>query len=286
MDGDGGFSNAAAQHMPTGITYLSGPPDQAWMCGWASPRSVRDRRPSILGQPSQLKPQEQCRRGFLRFFRLFRRMESVSAPILPSPVAPAKCEISELSEIRVMGAGWKTPSVSGDWPPSPGSWQKAGRIEAPGSARSQKTRRLVSWQRWLPHFRSSGAVGVVYAGERYRQFRPPPSLRSATAVLTATRGKGVDRMPPQVADCPRNALQNEGRGVCRLTKDRQPRTCRGANWAPQTARLLAGNATSTATATQARPGRWSFGGVVVYTIGGLLESRSPRRHASADRRWR
>jgi hypothetical protein len=185
-----------------------------------------------------------------------------------------------------LGAGWKTPSVSGDWPPSPGSWQKAGRIEAPGSARSQKTRRLVSWQRWLPHFRSSGAVGVVYAGERYRQFRPPPSLRSATAVLTATRGKGVDRMPPQVADCPRNALQNEGRGVCRLTKDRQPRTCRGANWASQTARLLAGNATSTATATQARPGRWSFGGVVVYTIGGLLESRSPRRHASADRRWR
>jgi len=101
----------------------------------------------------------------------------------------------------------------------------------------------------------------------YGQLGPPPSLRSATAVLTATRGKGVDQMPPQGADFLRNALQNEGRGVCRLAKDRQSRTCRVANWAPQTARLLAGNTTSTATATQARPGRWSLGGLVFRAIG-------------------
>jgi len=129
-----------------------------------------------------------------------------------------------------------------------------------------KTWRLVNWQRWSPHLQPSGAVGVVHAGERYRPLGPPPSLQSATAVLTAARGKSVDQMPPQVADYPRNALQNEGRGVRRLPEDRQPRMCRVANWAPQTARLPAGNVIPTATATQARPGRWSLGGLVSCAI--------------------
>jgi hypothetical protein len=44
-----------------------------------------------------------------------------------------------------------------------------------------------------------------------------------------------DRMPSHVADDPWNALQNEGRGVNRLAKSRQPRVGRGADWAPHVA---------------------------------------------------
>jgi hypothetical protein len=43
------------------------------------------------------------------------------------------------------------------------------------------------------------------------------------------------RMPPHLAVDPRNALQNEGRGVSRLAKNRQPRHRRGADWAPHAA---------------------------------------------------
>ena len=111
---------------------------------------------------------------------------------------------------------------------------------------------------------------------------PPPSLRSATSVLAATRGKGVDRMPTQVAGCPRNALQNEGRGMSRLAKDRQPRVCRGADWAPHAAWLFAGNVTVRASLIQTRSGRRSNRRSCVLCDSSLLESRSPRRDASTD----
>jgi hypothetical protein len=39
-----------------------------------------------------------------------------------------------------------------------------------------------------------------------------PSLRSATAVLAATWGKSVNRVPARVADCPRNACRTRGEG--------------------------------------------------------------------------
>jgi hypothetical protein len=76
-------------------------------------------------------------------------------------------------------------------------------------------------------------LGVVHAGKTCGRLGPPPFLRWATAVLAATRDKDVVRTLPQVAGCPRNALQNEERGVCRQAEDRQPRACRGADWAPQ-----------------------------------------------------
>ena len=46
---------------------------------------------------------------------------------------------------------------------------------------------------------SRGALGVIHAGETCRRPGPPPPLRSATVVLAATRGQGVDRMLPQQA---------------------------------------------------------------------------------------
>ena len=76
-------------------------------------------------------------------------------------------------------------------------------------------------------------------------------------------------------------LAERGARVRRLTKDRQPRRCRVANWAPQTARLPTGNVTPATTATQARLGRWSW----VLCDSFLPESRSPHRNASADRKW-
>ena len=94
---------------------------------------------------------------------------------------------------------------------------------------------------------------------------PPPSLRSATTVLAATRGKGVDRMPAQAASCPRNALQNEGRAMSRLAKNRQPRVRRGADWASRAAWLLTGDVTPRTTSIKARSDR-RIGGVAFRAI--------------------
>ena len=133
---------------------------------------------------------------------------------------------------------------------------------------------------------SGVTLDVVHTGEACRRFGPPPSLRSATAVLIAIRGKGVDRMPPQVADCPRNALQNDGRGLRRLAKSRQPRVRRGADWAPHTAWLLAGDMASRATLNAIAVRSEVYRRSCASCDRGLLESRSPRRAAFADRKWR
>ena len=121
--------------------------------------------------------------------------------------------------------------------------------------------------------------------QRYRQLGPPSLLRLTTAVLTATRSKGVDRMPPQMADCPRNAMQNEGRGVCRLAEDRQPRNVPGGE-------LGSPNSLISRWQHDIDSNRNSGAARSVVTRRcclcdrQLLESRSPRRVASADRRWR
>ncbi len=149
-----------------------------------------------------------------------------------------------------------------------------------------KTRRLVRWQRWSPHLQPSGAVSVVHAGERYRPPGPPPSLQPTTAVLTAARGKSVDQMPPQVADYPRNALQNEGRGVRRLT---------GGSAAPEVpgGELGSPNGPPACWPCDTDSDRNSSAARSVVTRRScvlydsfLPESRSPRRDASADRKWR
>ena len=42
----------------------------------------------------------------------------------------------------------------------------AGRVQGTAGLGTQsKTRRLVNWQRWVPHFRSSRSVGVIRANE-------------------------------------------------------------------------------------------------------------------------
>jgi hypothetical protein len=68
-------------------------------------------------------------------------------------------------------------------------------------------------------------VVAAPAVERVRMWRrcrpevqrlgPPPSLPSTATVLAATRGEGVDRMPPEGQTFRTNALENEGRGLGR-----------------------------------------------------------------------
>jgi hypothetical protein len=113
---------------------------------------------------------------------------------------------------------------------------------------------------------------------------PPPSLRSATAVLTATRGKDVDRVPPHLADCPRNVLQNEGRGLRHLAKSQLPRLLRGRTGLPIPSGCSLRDIESELNPNVVRS--VVNGRCCVSCDSGLLESRSPRRDASAGRKWR
>ena len=108
----------------------------------------------------------------------------------------------------------------------------------------------------------------LLAGE-VRATWPPPSLRSATAVLTATRGKGVDRMPPHVSRLSAERLAERGaRSAPSGGRSAAPDWPGGGRTGLPMACLPTGNVTTTASATPARLGRWSLGGMVFRAVGG------------------
>lgn len=133
---------------------------------------------------------------------------------------------------------------------------------------------------------SGGALGVVDRSETCKPCRPPPSLRSATAVLAATRGTGARP----------NAATRGGRSAERLaergTRGEPPGEESAASGLPRGGLgsprgLLApwrhgieSDLGPTAARSEVNQGLWGSCDMR------LLESQSPRRHASADRTWR
>ena len=57
--------------------------------------------------------------------------------------------------------------------------------------------RLELLTRELPGSLAEEIVSLVDVGLQVQRLGPPPSLRRAATVLAATRGKGVDRKPPE-----------------------------------------------------------------------------------------
>jgi hypothetical protein len=109
-------------------------------------------------------------------------------------------------------------------------------------------------------------------GQRRARRREVQAARAATVPPVGDSGTHRDSGQERGSDAASSGrlsakrLAERGARVRRLTKDRQPRLCRVANWAPQTARLPTGNVTPATTAAQARLGRWSFGGLVFCAI--------------------
>jgi hypothetical protein len=134
-----------------------------------------------------------------------------------------------------METDWETPSISGRRWPSLRSQTAALLAKA---YTPNATRHAVENAEAVA---AAEVVAVLVVPDRFGRARlqqaswrlgPRPSLRAATAVSAAARNKGVDRSPPQLADDSRNALQNEGRRVSRLAKDRQPRLVEGRTGCP------------------------------------------------------
>ena len=77
-----------------------------------------------------------------------------------------------------------------------------------GSAR--RVTRLGTWQgRGVDGVSGVVATGAVQRASQWcrcwrimQRLGPPPFLGTTAAMLAATRGKGVDRMPPEEADFP------------------------------------------------------------------------------------
>jgi len=97
----------------------------------------------------------------------------------------------------------------------PGAWSRPTRRVAKGAE-------LEAYQRWVP--RCGRAVSSMASNEaRGRRLRPPPARRSTAAVLATTRSQGVkDGRCLQGPAVRSSALENEGRGMSRQVKGRQP----------------------------------------------------------------
>ena len=133
---------------------------------------------------------------------------------------------------------------------------------------------------------SGDALGVVDHSETCKPCGPPPSLRSATAVLAAARGK----------DAQWDAATRGGRSAKRFTergaRDEPPGEESAASGLPRgglgsprslMARWRHGIESDLGpTAARSEVNQRLWGSCDM----GLLESRSPRRDASADRTWR
>jgi hypothetical protein len=161
------------------------------------------------------------------------RLRGTGPVVVDDRLVPCAFLLVEMVQLRT---AFGTPSESARWRPA----RRRARGRSPGGGHTttllgatRKARSPERCQEVIVTRRGCDALGVVHAGKTCGWLGPPPVLGSATAVLAATRDRDVVRTLSQVAGCPRNALQNEERGVCRQAEDRQPRACRGADWAPQ-----------------------------------------------------
>ncbi len=158
-------------------------------------------------------------------------------PIRPLDLAACGLFAACFAVCRFVGAGWRRAAVSGGIWAAIVAW-RFGSCEWAHNAIPLVTpsQRGVSFccQRWLVRWRSDRSM-LVDRSERHKPRGPPPSLRSATTVLAATRG--TDARP--------NAAIRGGRFAERLAErgargeppslESAARALPGADWAPRVA---------------------------------------------------
>jgi hypothetical protein len=97
---------------------------------------------------------------------------------------------------------------------------------------------------------------------RGRRLGPPPAQRSTAAVLATTRNQGVqDGRRLQGSAVRSSALQNEGRGMSRRAKGRQPRIVPEGGLGSQRSDRLPTDTTARVTVTEVRPIRGQLSGL-------------------------
>jgi hypothetical protein len=133
---------------------------------------------------------------------------------------------------------------------------------------------------------SGDALGAVDRSETCKPCRPPPSLRSATAVLAATRGTGARSDAGTCGGRSAERFAERGaRGEPPGEESAASGLPRGGLGSPRGLRArwrhgIESDLGPTAARSEVNQGLWGSCDM------GLLESRSPRRDASADRKWR
>ena len=158
-------------------------------------------------------------------------------------------------------------------------------MKAAPATRMVRSRSARSWRRgvlaWLagvvatPTVERCSSVASMSAGGAEAWAAAGPAIDGCGTRRDS--GPSVDRMPPQWADCPQNALQNEERGMSRANEgSAAPERTGGRTGCPQAVRPRADDATVQTIVTEAWLGRMSVGAFVFHAVAvSLNDDRLP-----------